>query len=128
MHGLLTSPCRFSVFPSRCGKRWCPWGCLNGASFQALHRTVGPGRAFRREREPLGCASPEHPPPFRRGECQFSIAPVCWSTPSMSMLRHASTIRSFSNLSMVIPASVTCLPLWVMLLVQRVATLSPSAI
>ncbi len=45
----------------------------------------------------------------------------------MSMLRQASTILSPSNLSIVIPVTVTHFPSWVIVASQRMATLSPSA-
>src|SRR5712691_5959484 len=41
----------------------CVHGSVLAASSDAAPRAVGPGRPVRRQRGPLGRASPEHPPP-----------------------------------------------------------------
>src|SRR5712691_11586972 len=49
----------------------CVHGSVIAASSDAAPRAVGPGRPVRRQRGPLGRASPEHPPPSGVGSVKL---------------------------------------------------------
>src|ERR1700730_3887006 len=72
----------------------------------------------------------------RRGS-GVGTTPSCWSNPRASLISQTSTNLPPWYLAMVIPVTVTCLPvggtpisgpLWVPVTLQRVTPLSPSAI
>ena len=58
----------------------CVQGSVLAASSDAAPRAVGPGRPLRRQRGPLGRASPEHPPPSGVGSVKWMrcLPPSPW--------------------------------------------------